>query len=172
MVYHSLEDHEQLLADKGYLEDHFKASYKMGYWLRELREQYDQARYQAAESGKTEQFTVTAYGNFNDTLETIKFEFKYVYNPQKDILALKRVQASMGTASKPHFLHRSGDLPHASKIFQSLSKHAVINMQYDLYNTLQRKFQREKDPLNDYDPTDDKKFKPYRKPYHKMRLSK
>src|ERR1700722_6835267 len=73
MVYHPLDDHERLLADKGYLEGHFKASYKMGYWIRELREQYDQALYQAAESGKTEQFTVTAYGNFNESLETIKF---------------------------------------------------------------------------------------------------
>jgi len=170
-VYHTLEDHQQLLELKGYMGDAFKASHKMGYWLKEFREQYDQALYQAAENGVIQKFPMTIYGNFNESLERVKFLLRYEYNPKKDVLSLKSIIATLGITSKPYLLHRSGDLPQAEKVFAFLSKDAILNLQYNLVNTLQKEFYRDREPANDYKPEEDPdNRRQYKRDYHKMRL--
>src|ERR1700722_9646559 len=94
--YKTLDDHIQLLEEKGYLDAAFGTPAQIGSWLHDFRELFNKAQYDGIGSGRVQPFTKETVGKFHDQIDKVFFELRYQFNPRSDILSLKTVYTRMG----------------------------------------------------------------------------
>ncbi|HVU97739.1 MAG TPA: hypothetical protein VHE34_21090 [Puia sp.] len=148
----TLDQHIALLQDKGYLEANFKTATQVGYWLKELQEQFDQSYQQAHLAGEATRFIATISGRFNADLDLLHCSFRYRYDPQSDALSLTSLYTKLYQFKRPYYLDKQMDLPSAQDVYDRLAVALAKKEHEPLFCQLRQEFQREKDPANDYHP--------------------
>src|SRR4029077_15120850 len=138
------DDHKELLAEKGFLSEDFKPMYKIGYWLREMEETFETARFAAVANGRNATFYIQAKAGFNHQIDEVKFHFRYEYSPKTDSLKLKSLVAQMGPKKKTYFLHRNDDLPHANDVYNYLSKRFYRKMDDAFFQKMENSLKNKK----------------------------
>jgi hypothetical protein len=136
--YKTLSDHEELLGEKGYLSENFKPTWKMSYWLNEMKEIFETARYNATVNEKKETFCLETMGKFQYDLDRVFFRLFYEYNPKYRSLRIKTIMARLGTIRKTYFLKDSKDLPEAEKVHKSLSERYNLKYKSTLFKRMEK----------------------------------
>ena len=136
--YKTLSDHEELLSEKGYLAENFKPTWKMSYWLNEMKEIFETARYNATGNNKKETFSLETMGKFQFDLDHVFFRIFFEYNPKNQSLRIKTVRARLGTIKKAYFLKDSKDLPEAEKVHKLLSEKYNLKYKSTLFEKMEK----------------------------------
>jgi len=163
-AYHTLEQHIDLLSERGYLDANFKTPTQMGYWLKEFQEQFDQAYLQAHLSQKAVRFITEINGRFNSQLDTVHFNFRYLYDPEPNELRLTSLYARLYEFKKPYYFHRELDLPAAQEVYDTLAKAVALKGDQPRNKHLRYEFNRDKNIDNDYqapNPGDKQRINPW-----------
>jgi len=140
--YNTLAHHEELLADKGYLSEEFKAGHKVGYWVHELKERFALSEFNAIGESKIDYFSIEATAAFNARLDLVQFRFFYEYDPENQSLSLNSIQAKLGNIHKSFIVTESNPLPDASEVYSTLIKKASQNKTYDRFYRMERAIKR------------------------------
>lgn len=141
-TYFTLDDFEVLLSEKGYLGNEFKTGDKVAYWLRELRERFDECQYNAIGNSCTERFIIEAKGYFNSQLDRVNFMFKFDYDPDKGQLSLNTLQAQLGSSRKAYVITEERPLPAVADVYSFLSKRATYNKTYNRFFRMENEIKR------------------------------
>lgn len=149
-TYHTLKQHIELLTERGYLAENFKAATKVGYWLRELAQQYEDIRNAAIVDDQERRFQISIGGKFNQDLESVNFLFRYRYTPLTDTLTLASIHARLGRAAHVFDLAADRDLPPAEAVYRYLRDPRGKENDTRMYIRLYFEFQKHRDPGNDY----------------------
>ena len=149
-TYETPDDHFELLSEKGYLSENFKAGSKVGYWLREFTQEYERVRYDGVTSDQEQKFTMSITGNFNADLERVSFLFRYKYHPENDSISLWSVHARLGKESVSLYLPTSEDLPASDAIYKYLRNPLGKENDTTMFIRNYFQFMRDRDPGNDY----------------------
>lgn len=127
ITYGTLDDHITLLGDKGYLGPEFKPGGTIGYWVRQLEEQFEEARFNAIGEGKVKGFFISATGEFNERLDRAQFTFFYKYDPSDNTLSMSSLIVRLGKKTPMRFeLSDSGKLPTAIDAYNSVNLKATL----------------------------------------------
>ena len=147
--YTTIEDHIALLEEKGYLGPAFGEPSKIGSWLQEFRERFEQARLNAMTSRQKQTFSQPAVGRFDDQLEQVFFNFRFQFHPFKDTLTLRTLQARLGKVPWTYFLNGRHDLPRSMEVYEKLCRREGVRHEAKLLDRIQREYDRANDPFND-----------------------
>jgi hypothetical protein len=151
---HTVSQHIELLHEKGYLSPDFQSPAQLGSWIREFEQQVDQCIQQAHVAGEVTRFSVDLNGKFNNHLETVRFNLRYSYHPDTEILILNSLHARLYHFSRPFYLPHATDLPAAQEVYDRLAKAVALSDNRPLFNHLVHEFNRDKNIDNDT-PTPD-----------------
>ena len=151
-TYETPSQHIDLLTERGYLSENFKAASKVGYWLREFAEQYEQAKSEAIVEGGERRFQLSIGGKFYGDLEQVNFLFRYRYHPDRDVLELYSLYARLGRATKTIDLSSAAALPEADVVYKHLRNPRGKENDQRMYVRLYFQYLKERDPGNDYVP--------------------
>jgi hypothetical protein len=149
VLYTTLEDHLQLLEERGYLSDNFLSGHKVASWKQEFTKDYEGVVMEAIDTiGK---FSKDLSGRFDD-IDLVKLNFRFSYHPDNDVLKLNSLYSRMGGYNKPYYFGQSSDLPEATDVYGRL--YDIAREQNNVSTLIQsyRDYTKEKNPANDYDP--------------------
>jgi hypothetical protein len=149
-TYHTLPEHIDLLTERGYLSENFKTAAKVGYWLREFAQQYEDIRSAAIVDDQVRRFQLSIGGKFNQELEQVNFLFRYTYSPATDALTLASVFARLGRASHTFNLPSDRDLPPAEAVYQYLRDPWGKENNTRMFIRLYFQFLKDRNPDNDF----------------------
>jgi hypothetical protein len=148
--YHTLEQHKQLLQDRGYLDPHFLTATQVGYWLQQFQQQFDQSFQQAHLGDQPERFMMDLWGKFNNYLDKIHYTLRYKYDPALEHLRLFSLHAALGKFSKTFYFDDQQDLPSAQTVYELLAMPQTLKEHQPLFTRLAQEFRLDRDPENDY----------------------
>ncbi|HVU96794.1 MAG TPA: hypothetical protein VHE34_16310 [Puia sp.] len=144
LPYKTLADHETLLAEKGWLNPEMGGT-RVGDWLKEFREKFEECRIDALTTGRRKEFTLPATGIFNDGLDKVAFTLRYRYDPRVEALALITIQTKLGRTPWTYFLNGRREPPTPTEAYEKL-----LGREGPLRNEIVlNRVQREHDQLND-----------------------
>jgi hypothetical protein len=150
--YKTVDDHKELLEEKGYLDQNFMTASQAGYWLDEFQAQFDQSYQQSHLAGEPSRFMMDLWGRFNDHLDAVHYTLRYKYDPETERLSLVSVHTRLGKIAKTFYLGEKDVLPSAQDVYTRLAKPAQLENYQSLYHRLAREFLQDRDPGNDYQP--------------------
>src|SRR5258708_3208788 len=145
----TFDNEEERLGEKGYLAENFKTGSQLGYWLKDFKDRFILSQQQAKLDGQAKNFQMETFGKFNEGLELVFFTLRYRYDPDQDSLTLKSLYARLGKHSKTYVV-TNDNLKFASEVHETLTRPVVVDKYAPLYNQLQRDFERDRNPDNDY----------------------
>jgi hypothetical protein len=148
-TYQTLSEHIELLTERGYLSENFKTAAKVGYWLREFAQQYEDIRSAAIVDEQIRRFQLSIGGKFNQELEQVNFLFRYSYSPATDALTLASIHARLGRASHTFDLPSDKDLPPAEAVYRYLRDPWGKENDTRMFIRLYFQFLKDRDPSND-----------------------
>jgi len=144
LPYTTLADHEALLAEKGFFNPEMGTT-RLGDWLKEFREKFEDCRFEAVTSGRRKEFSMPAIGTFNDGLDTVAFTLRYRYDPRLEALSLITIQTKLGRTPWTYFLHGRREPPTPTEAYEKLRQREGP-LRNDI---ILSRVQREHDKLND-----------------------
>jgi hypothetical protein len=144
----SIEDHEKLLAEKGWLEPEM-GGIRVGSWLRDFRERFVQTRTQAMISARKAAFFMPAIGRFNEGLDQVFFHLRYQYDPRKKTLSLLTVQARLGKTCKTYLLNGYKAPPTPTEVYNVLQRREGPDRLDKLFARIGREQHQETHPTFD-----------------------
>jgi len=148
LPYVSITDHETLLAEKGWLNSEMGGT-RIGDWLKEFREKFEQCRSDAVATGMRKEFAMTATGKFNDGLDKVFFTLRYRYDPRQESLSLITIQTKLGLTAWTYFLNGRKEPPMPTQAYEKLrEKEGPLRNQIVL-SRVQREHERQNDPFLD-----------------------
>lgn len=145
----TIEDHEKLLAEKGWL-DAEMGGIRVGPWLRDFRSRFEQARTQGMMSGQKTTFFMPAIGQFNAGLDQVFFHLRYQYDPRRKSLSVQTVQARLGKTRKVYLLNGRKAPPTPNEIYAVLQRREGPERLDKLFARIEREQEHETHPT--YDP--------------------
>lgn len=148
--YNTLEQHQQLLHEKGFLAPHFIGVTEVGYWLLRFQQQFEQTVQQALLEQQPERFMVELWGKFNNYLDKVHYTLRYKYDPDSERLSLMSLRAALGKHAKAYYFSDHHELPTPESIYDLLAVPEMLKNHRPLFKRLQREFEQDRNPLNDY----------------------
>jgi len=155
----SLADHKELLEAGGYLAPMFKTPTQLGYWLKELDEQFDQCYQQAHLEGHSMPLVIELWGRFNEQLDPVKYEFRYRYDPTEDSLQLFSLYCRHDRNHLTYDFAYHTHLPSPEDVYNRFAIAASLNKHQELFKRLHHEFRRDRDPANDHSEEETKMSK-------------
>jgi hypothetical protein len=117
----TVDDHANLLNQKGYDEMSLQNGYSTGHLAGKLEEAFEKTCSSSRGSNELQHFFLETHGCFNHEKDTVHFKFHYQYHPKKEELQLKSLVVRMGEMQKKIlFLMKSRNLPVADKVYDIL----------------------------------------------------
>ena len=117
-----LEVHEDLLRLRGYDEAGLNSPDKPGWFLKQLERQFSLACRDAHTQNEKQEFSLKAVGFFNKDSDVILFTFNYEYDPAKELLSIRSLQAKMNEKELEVQLRANKELPPSKAVYNSLGK--------------------------------------------------
>lgn len=148
LPYRTLPDHESLLAEKGWLNPDMGRT-RLGDWLKEFREKFEECRFDAFTSGKRKEFSMPAIGTFNDGLDKVSFTLRYRYDPRLEVLTLITIQAKLGGNPWTYFLNGRREPPTATEAYEKLRQREGPLRNAIILSRVQREHDQLNDPFRD-----------------------
>lgn len=148
LPYVTLADHETLLAEKGWLNPEMGGT-RLGDWLKEFREKFEECRGDAVVTGKRKEFAMAAAGRFNQELDKVFFTLRYRYDPRQDSLSLITIKAKLGRTPWTYFLNGRREPPTPTEAYEKLRRLEGPLRNEIVLNRVQREHDRLNDPFLD-----------------------
>lgn len=123
-----LELQGDLLTTKGYDEKGLNSPDKPGRFLKQVERQFSLALREAHTLNETVQFDIKSIGFFNDDADLIVFTFNYEYNPEKQDLSIKSLEAKMNGEELRFDLKKNKDLPDSTAVHRGFAKDKKIEL--------------------------------------------
>jgi len=148
LPYTSFADHEILLAEKGWLNPEMGGT-RLGDWLREFREKFEECRLDAVTAGIRREFSMSAIGTFNDGLDKVSFTLRYRYDPRLEALSLITIQTKLGRTPWTYFLHGRREPPTPTEAYEKLRQREGPLRNQIILSRVQREHDQLNDPFRD-----------------------
>ena len=148
LPYTTLADHETLLAEKSWFNPEM-GDMRLGDWLKEFREKFEECRFDAVTSGKRKEFSMLAIGTFNDGLDKVSFTLRYRYDPRLETLSLITIQTRLGRTSWTYFLNGRKEPPTPTEAYQKLRLREGPLRNEIILKRVQHEHDQQNDPSRD-----------------------
>ncbi|OQP65483.1 hypothetical protein A3860_17620 [Niastella vici] len=131
-----LENHRQLLQERGYDEVGLGSPDEPGHFMKRLEYLFSNCVAESRLHSKTEKdFFIDAYGFFNNDMDLVAFTFHYVFDPANKDIELKSFIARMDGIKRPFLLDRNMyDLPKATRVHQILCDERQLRTAREIIN--------------------------------------
>ncbi len=148
LPYTSLAYHETLLTEKGWFNPEMGGT-RLGDWLKEFREKFEECRINAVNAGKRMEFSMPATGTFNDSLDKVSFTLRYRYDPRHEALSLITIQTKLGRTPWTYFLNGRREPPTPTEAYEKLRKIEGPLRNDIVLSRVRREHDRQNDPFRD-----------------------